>query len=173
MSEKNHNILGKILVPPLIFFAGVMALWENEARFDYASAAREAAVIDTPDGAPAGTVISLSGELDTRIPIEGVYADRFIGYHVVSRLAEIYAWNREDDGDGGVDWSKEWQPRLQNNPRNAGLRQTLASQTLYPPRYRLAELKVDPARIHFVDEYTPIASSGLTLADARSYIKQR
>ena len=166
MAKDKKDLLGKIIFPPLIVFGGIMALWENEARFDYAEAARETIVIAAPSNAPANTTVSMTGKLDTGIPIPGEYVDQFSGYHIVSRKAEIYAWDRDEDSDGRVDWRREWQHRLESNSRNRALRQTLTSKSLYPPEYRLDDLMVDPARIHFVDDYSGIANRELTLTDA-------
>ena len=166
MAEGKNNLIGRILFPPCIVFAGIVALWENEGRFNYAQEASDATVIASPAEALPDTTISITGKLDTEIPIAGEYIDQFMGYHVVSRSAEIYAWDRHEDNEGRETGKKEWQHSLEGNSRNRELQQTLRSRSLYPPTYRLGDLTIEPSRIHFVDAYSNISISNMTLNNA-------
>lgn len=166
MADGSSNRLGSALVAPVVVFAGMLALWENEGRFDYASAARDSAVAASPYRAPPGEAHSLTGDLVTDIPIPGEYVEQFTGYHVVSRRAEIYSW-REIEEDGSISrWEKDWYGDLEDNPRNRSLRQTLSSKELQAPEYRLGLLRIEPERLRFVDAHTAIGIAGLRLADA-------
>jgi len=165
MAKKN-SLIARILIPPALVIGGIMSLWENEGRFDYYKAARDATVIESPDVAPAGATVAMTAELDTGIAIPGEYVEDVLGYHVVSRSAEIYSWTERRDDDGTSSWSKGWHSSLESNSRNGGLRQTLRSATLYPPRYRLGDLEIAPANIHFADSYEDIAVASLPLSDA-------
>ena len=49
---------------------GILALWENEGRFDYSQAAHDARLITAPADAAPGEAIAFESALDTRIPIE-------------------------------------------------------------------------------------------------------
>ena len=73
MAEGKNNLIGRILFPPCIVFAGIVALWENEGRFNYAQEASDATVIASPAEALPDTTISITGKLDTEIPIAGEY----------------------------------------------------------------------------------------------------
>jgi tellurite resistance protein len=167
MANKRDSLIAKILAPPIIVYFGIMMLWENEGRFDYAKAAHETTVITSPSNAPSNKTVSMTGNLDTEIPISGEYVEQFMGYHVVSRRAEIYAWERNEDSEGRVSWDKEWMDYLENNNRNRklNLKKTLHSTSLYPPKYQLEDLTVIPARIHFVDDYSSISIDNLTLSE--------
>ena len=123
-------------------------------------------VIEAPEEASPGQTVSLTATLRTGIPIQGRYVERFVGYHVVRRSAEIYSWDRSEDEDGNTTWSRGWYPFLQSNARNQGLRKRLGGSTLYPPVYVLGALEISPQDIHFVDGYDGVSPSGLTLSES-------
>ena len=102
MARKRQSKAGALLVGPGLVIGGVMALWQNEGRFDYYRAARAAVVIAAPSGAPPGEAVACSATLNTDIPIAGDYVTAFVGYHVVRRSAEIYSWKRSEDSDGNL-----------------------------------------------------------------------
>ncbi len=166
MANKKDSLIARILMPPAIVFAGIVALWENEGRFNYYQEANDSIVITSAASAPANQTIAITDDLVTDIPIPGEYVEQFIGYHLVNRRAEIYSWDESEDSDGHTQWKKGWYSHLDNNSRNRDLRQTLSSRTLYAPKYQLGELKIEPSRIHFVDDSTAISRSDLTLTKA-------
>jgi hypothetical protein len=163
--KKNSPLLGILMAFGLVV-GGTQALWQNEARFDYHRAASEAHVIEAPEEASPGETVSLTNALRTTIPIEGRYVERFVGYHVIRRSAEIYSWDESEDEDGDTNWSRGWYPSLQSNARNQGLRKRLGAGTLYPPVYVLGTLEISPQDIHFVDGYDRLSPGGLTLSES-------
>jgi len=163
--KKNSPLLGILMAFGLVV-GGTQALWQNEARFDYHRAASEAHVVEAPEEASPGETVSLTATLRTTIPIEGRYVERFVGYHVIRRSAEIYSWDESEDEDGNTTWSRGWYPSLQSNARNQGLRKRLGEGTLYPPVYVLGALEISPQDIHFVDGYDRVSAGGLTLSES-------
>ena len=163
MSRKKNNKAAAVVIGPALVIGGVLSLWENEGRFDYYEASKDATVITSPDEAP-GQPIAYTQSLNTEIPIRGEYVVQFTGYHYVRRRAEIYSWDRTEDSDGDVSWSLGWESSLQNNSRNSGLEQVLSSGTLYPEVYELGQLEISPQSIHFVDGTVAIAPESVRLA---------
>lgn len=151
MARKKNSKLAALLFGPILVIGGSMALWQNEGRFDYYAAARDARVIAAP-AELAGEPIAYTDRLRTDIPIAGDYVTALTGYHVVYRSAEIYSWDESTDSDGNTTWSRGWHSRLESNARNSGLSQRLSSTRLYPYRYELGTLVIEPRDIHFVDE---------------------
>ena len=88
MADRKKKKAGGLLIGPALIVAGCMALWQNEGRFDYYTAARDATVITSPIESPVEP-IAYTARLRTDIPIEGDYVTRFDGYLVVNRQAEI------------------------------------------------------------------------------------
>ena len=161
--EKKKSFIARLLFPPVIVFLGVVALWENEGRFDYGKAAQDATVIESPSAAEPDVTVAFTGGLDTEIAIDGEYIQPLTGYYTITRRAEIYAWDRNEDSDGKVTWSQGWDSSVESNSRNSGVVQTLSSATLYPPVYRLADLEIAPSRIHFVDGSVSLSTASVEL----------
>lgn len=164
--REQKGVVGRVISAAVLVCGGILALWENEGRFNHYKAARAARVVSTPADASAGETVCVTGDLDTGIPIAVEYVEQFTGYHVVWREAEIYSWRESTDSDGHTTWSKGWYGSLDRNSRNTGIRQTLSSDALYPPEYRLGGLEIVPARIHFVDDDAAIPCGQLALARA-------
>ncbi len=164
--QRKKGLLARLTLPPLMIIAGVMALWENEGRFDYHQAARDALVIGSPAMAGPGTTIALTGRLDTGIAVQDSYLEVLTGYHVVTRRAEIYAWRESTDSEGRTTWRQGWYSHLENNSRNNGLVQTLSSGEAYPAMYRLDDMVITPRRIHLVDDAIDLPPETLTLNEA-------
>jgi hypothetical protein len=163
MSRKKNSKFASILFGPALVIAGILALWENEGRFNYYLAAKKTTPIEHPSQMP-GEPVSLTGNLDTNIPIMGEYVKQFDRFHLVRRHAEIYSWDESTDSDGNTTWSKGWYSSLDSNSRNSGLRQRLSSSSLYPPHYMLDGMLITPDRIHFADDSVQLSMSTLTLS---------
>lgn len=166
MARRKNSLLGAIIVGPGLFIASTLVLWENEGRYDYYRAARDARVIAEPGQAEPEEAVALSGSLEQGIPIEGEYVGRFVSYHRVTRRAEIYSWYEDEDDDGSSTWRRGWYGSLDPNSRNRGLHQRLGDRTLYPPTYRLGTLEIVPERIHLVDGEVPIPVYPADLTEA-------
>ena len=162
MSKKNSK-LGAVLFGPALVIGGVLALWENEGRFDYYQAARDAIVINSP-GESTGLPIAYTNTLDTDIPIDGDYVTEFVGFHLISRRAEIYSWDKSEDSEGHTKWDLDWQSNLESNSRNSDLQQNLNSAALYPDGYALGPMDISAEKIHFVDDYVSISPAELRLS---------
>ena len=163
MSRKKNNKLGAVIFGPVLVIGGVLALWENEGRFDYYAAARNASVINSSTEL-AGEPIAYTNALDTDIPIYGDYVTEFVGFHVVSRYAEIYSWDQSKDSEGHTKWKLGWYSNLDSNSRNSGLQKTLSSRALYPDGYELGHIEISAENIHFVDDYVSISPAGVRLS---------
>ncbi len=163
-SKKKNSVLGTILLAPVLIIGSILALWENEDRFDYHKAAQETLPVQTPAQGAANKTISFTGQLDTSIPITGEYGERFNGFHIVERRAEIYSWEETEDDDKTT-WTLDWYSEVEDNSRNQRLRQRLSDATLYAPKYLIGGLDIAPERIHFVDDWIPITPEGLELSE--------
>ena len=163
MSRKKNNKAGAVIIGPVLVIGGVLALWENEGRFDYFKAAREAAVIASP-GESAGEPVAFTDALNTDIPIAGRVRGRVRGLPERGASRRDLLLERDEDSDGDVSWSLGWQSGLENNSRNEGLTQVLRSGSLYPEVYELGSLSISPTDIHFVDGTVSIAPGSVRLS---------
>ena len=106
----------------LILLGGsIGAIWKNEHRFDYYQAAKATEPTEAVGDLSADRLFSHTGSMDRDLTMKGDYVQSFQGLLEVSRSAEIYAWDRDEDDDG-VTWSKEWMSSLENNSRNSDLK---------------------------------------------------
>jgi len=164
MADTKRRKGGGILFGLVLLGVSIAAIWKNEHRFDYYKAARDTAAAESMDGLTTGALFSHTGTMDRELTLKGRYVKSFRGFLEVRRVAEIHAWNREEDDDG-VRWSREWMSSLESNERNRGLKQELRSDTLAPAGYRVADLEVDAARIQFVDARRQIPAAELDLTE--------
>ncbi len=156
---------GNPLIFGLILLGGsIGALWKNEHRFDYYKAAEATEPAEAVDDLAADRLFSHTGKMNQDLTLKGHYVQSFQGFLEVSRSAEIYAWNRDEDDDG-VTWSKEWMSHLESNDRNKDLSKRLTSGTIRPGSYQVAELTIDPKKIQFVDKKREIRSTSLELTE--------
>ena len=162
MAERKNKKGSGILFGLVMVGLSIGAIWKNEHRFDYFKAARDAAPVETVDHLASGTLFSHSGAMDQSLTLEGKYVRSFQGYLEIDRVAEIHAWDRDEDDDG-VSWSMRWMSYLQDNERNTGLEKRFKSATIAPSTYRIADLSVDSKKIQFVDPGQSIPPAGLTL----------
>lgn len=130
----------------------ILCLWANEGRFDFYQAARQAAVIDSPQAAPPEKTVSFTGRLE-ECRIKCDYVLPFSDYYQVDCVAEIYSWRRSESRRGGVSLSKDWHAHCQENERNSGIKQTLHPKNLFAEKYRVGELEVYPPNLHFADGF--------------------
>lgn len=162
MAGKKKKKGNGVLFGLVLMWFSIGGIWKNEHRFDYFKAARDTVAVESVDGLSPGMLFSHTGTMDRRLRLKGQYVRMFEGYLEVSRNAEIYAWDRDEDDDG-VTWSKEWMSYLQSNDRNKGLKKRLNSKTFAPPNYQISELSVQRKDIQFVDPGKAIPPSGLSL----------
>ena len=148
----------------LILLGGsIVAIWKNEHRFDYYQAAKATEPAEAVGDLTTDHLFSHTGSMDQDLTMKGNYVQSFQGFLEVSRSAEIYAWDRDQDEDG-VYWSKEWMSSLENNSRNSDFKKLLTSANIRPKTYQVAELKIAPNEIQFVDEKEKIFSKSLELS---------
>ena len=160
-SSKKKSKAGGIIVGPIFVFLGLSALWKNETRFDYHKAAAK-----TTAGASLETMVpsanhSYTGRMNEELSLPGKYIKTFTGYWIVKRAAEIYAWDRDEDSDGDVTWSRRWMSSVESNSRNRDLRQELQSGRLLPQSYEVEDLEVSSDKIEFVDSWVDVAPGPL------------
>tara|TARA_B110000305_G_scaffold55868_1_gene61690 strand:- start:9001 stop:10437 length:1437 start_codon:yes stop_codon:yes gene_type:complete len=160
--KKGNPLINGII--GLIFLGGsIGAIWKNEHRFDYYQAAKATEPAEAVGDLTADHLFSHTGSMDQDLTMKGSYVQSFQGFLEVSRSAEIYAWDRDQDDDG-VTWSKEWMSSLENNSRNSDFKKLLTSTKIRPKTYQVAELKIAPKQIQFVDENAEIPPSSLQLS---------
>ena len=153
------------MIGPILACIALLAIWKNETRFDYGRAAAATTAVSQPAEASSGDVISLTGSMDQNLTYPGGYVDAFTGYLTVWRYTEIYAWDKDEDEEGGG-WSLEWMSSLENNSRNRAVRQRLKSKKFFPDQFNVGELTIDKTLIKFVDPSQTIDPGTLTLSDA-------
>ena len=163
--SKNKNNLSGIIVGPILIVVGILALWSNEGRFDYAAAARATKTMNAPTTEFDNELISYTGSMETDLTIPGEYVESLVGYLTVNRYAEIYAWDEDEDEDGNVTWSREWMSSVDSNSRNRrdNVSQELSSKLFRPDTYNLGKLTINGKSIEFVDDSKSIPTSTLTL----------
>ena len=162
MAERKKK--GNPLVFGLILLGGsIGAIWKNEHRFDYYQAAKATEPAEAVGDLSADRLFSHTGSMDRDLTMKGDYVQSFQGLLEVSRSAEIYAWDRDEDDDG-VTWSKEWMSSLENNSRNRDFDQLLTSANIRPKTYQVAELKIASKQIQFVDRKYHIHPYSLQLS---------
>lgn len=135
---------------PGLVFLSLSALWKNEVRFDYHQAAAATRPVAVAAALEEGQRFSFTGPMNQGLFMSGEYVVGFTGYLLVDRQAEIYAWSESKDSDNNVTWKLRWMSRLEDNSRNAGVRQLLSSRRFMPDSYQVGELKMDVNLIEFV-----------------------
>lgn len=163
MARSKDKKGGGVLFGPVLICVAIAAMWKNEGRFDYHLAAKATDPIVELASAEAGRLLSYTEAMDRELLITGGYVESFTGYMIVKRSAEIYCWDRDEDDDGHVTWSKAWMNHVQSNSRNRGLSQRLSSKEFRPPAYQIGKLAIQASGVEFVDDYTSIAASVLQL----------
>ena len=163
--SKNKNKIAGIALGPTLIVIGILALWSNEGRFDYAEAARATKTMDAPTTEFDNELISYTGSMETDLTIPGEYVESLVGYLTVSRRAEIYAWEEDEDNDGNVTWSREWMSIVKSNSRNSrdDVRQELSSKVFLDDTYTVGKLTINGKSIEFADTSESIPTSTLTL----------
>ncbi|MEM1441383.1 MAG: TMEM43 family protein [Verrucomicrobiota bacterium] len=160
-SSKKKSKIGGVIVGPIFVFLGLSALWKNETRFDYHKAAAKTTPAASLATMENGGNYSYTGRMNEELTLPGKYIKTFTGYLVVSRSAEIYCWDRDEDSEGDVTWRREWMNSVQSNSRNSGIRQTLDSGRILPSSYEVEDLQITSRRIEFVDSYVSVSPEPL------------
>ena len=166
MASGRKNKGGGVLIGPILVVVGLAALWKNETRFDYHKAAAKTEFANTLNAMEPGQNVSYSGEMDQALELQGAYIAKFTGYLLVNRSAEIYCWDRDEDDDGDVTWSKRWMKSVESNSRNSGIRQELEAGRILPPSFEVGELSVSAKKIEFVDSRVEVAPGPLPKTEA-------
>lgn len=164
MAERKKKKGNGILFGLILMGISIMGIWKNEHRFDYFKAARDTAPVETVGSLAPGTLFSHTGGMDQSLRLKGKYVQSFEGYLEIDRVAEIYAWDRDED-DEGVTWTREWMSYLQNNERNEGLKKRFKSDTIAPPTYQVGDLRVQSENMQLVDSSQAIPPLELKLTE--------
>lgn len=165
-SRKKKNRAAGIIIGPILVIAALSALWKNETRFDYHKAATKTLAAPSIAGMEDGRNHSYTGAMDPSLTLPGAYIASFTGYLVVDRSAEIYCWDRDEDDDGDVTWTRRWMSSVESNSRNSGIRQELSPGRILPPSYEVADLVVDSEKIEFVDSRVEVLPGPLPKTEA-------
>ncbi|MEL7500306.1 MAG: TMEM43 family protein [Planctomycetota bacterium] len=160
--KKNGGCFGILIGPGIAFFA-LVAIWKNEARFDYHRAAARTPEVAQLENASEDQRLSHTGPMDQSLTMPAGYVESFSGYLKVWRTAEIYAWDKDTDSDNHTTWNKEWMSSVESNSRNRGIKQTLASKNFIPERFQVGDLSIDAEMIEFVDSSQQILPKQLEL----------
>lgn len=151
----------------------ISALWKNETRFDYHKAAGDCVVLDEQhdpaDDTPEN--ICYGGAMDQELTLKGSYVEQFKGFLYVDRNAEIYAWDRDEDSDGDVTWTKRWMSSLQSNRKNNDLSKQLSSDRIIPSEHQVGRLEIPTSELIFIDNEVKIPVSELALIRENLKIK--
>mgnify|MGYP001818553037 CR=1 FL=1 len=123
MARRKKSGWGGFLIGPALILASLVVLYKNEARYDYSREAAGTIVLQNVADGTEGQLISCTGPMDQSLTIRGKYVDAFVGYLVVYRSAEIYAWDRDEDDDDRVTWRLRWMNSPQSNRRNSIIKQ--------------------------------------------------
>ncbi|MBL4885996.1 MAG: TerB family tellurite resistance protein [Planctomycetaceae bacterium] len=156
---------GGVLIGPIIVLVAIVALWKNEGRFDYYRAAKSTQAISTLATDHSEKLISYTEAMQPDLTMPGDYVETLVGYLTINRSAEIYAWDRDEDDEGHVSWSKEWMSSLESNSRNSDLSQQLSSKSFRPESYEVGELTIETEEIEFVDANQNIPVASLLLSE--------
>lgn len=158
-----------VFIGPILVFLSLCALWKNETRFDYYRAASKIELTTDLAGVEQGQPLAYTGVMDPEsVVFAGNYVQQFKGYLIVYREAEIYAWDRDEDSDGDVTWSRKWMSSVESNSRNNGIRQELSSKTFLPTKFEISELTVESQQVEFVDSTQGIPPNNLARTEAGS-----
>ncbi len=119
--NKNRNPLARVMFGALIVVGAFVLLWRNEGRVNLADVAQKSqpANATAVDPALQGEFVSVTGRLETAVPVND---DRYLrpdDFVQINRWVEIYAWieDEESDEDGT---SYTYEMAWTNDPRPAG-----------------------------------------------------
>ena len=162
MSKREKDSWMGVFLGPILVFLALCALWKNETRFDYHRAARKIEISTSLNDLQPEQPLAYTGVMNPEdIVLKGQYVEEFVGQLVVYREAEIYAWDRDEDSDGDVTWSRRWMSSIESNSRNTGFSQELSGHTYLPTKYEISDLSVESQGIEFVDSAVAIQSNSL------------
>ncbi len=171
IDKKENSLFSSLIFSALFIYAGLMSLWENENRFDYSKAAKNAKVITSLEKGDAIDTIAFTGEQDNSISLKDNYILPVNGFLKLNRFAEIYSWTKSEDKNHNTNWELSWNTGLDNNTRNQGISQTLNSGPVYPAEYKIGNLKINASNIHFIDEFRDIDTDKLTLSESAKSLR--
>jgi uncharacterized tellurite resistance protein B-like protein len=153
-----------LLYVPVLIGGGVLALWENEGRFDYAEAAADARAIQTASDARGDEPISLTGPLSPSGTLTPPYLESLTGWHQVVANAEIYCWGDESDDDEPADMELDWRSSVGGWKENEGVTQRLRSGIARLAPVVVGETTVEPANLKLVDKGQALDLTSLALS---------
>ncbi|WP_417744700.1 TMEM43 family protein [Rosistilla oblonga] len=162
MAHTQEDRWAMMLMGPALVLLTLPVLWQNETRFDYYRAAAATQAVDSLDDVAAGTLISLTGPMESGSAIPGEYVEAFPGFLTVNREAEIYSWY-QPDFSRNTHYEMKWKSSVQNSADNAGVKQECKSKSFYRAEYQVGELPIQTSLIEFFDDYDTIAPKTLRL----------
>ncbi|MCB9419724.1 MAG: TMEM43 family protein [Ardenticatenaceae bacterium] len=118
--RESKNPFVRMLFGVLVLLGSVVLLWTNEGRINLADVAVKSKPVgaEVVDAANEGEFVSVTGRLDTAVPVtDGLYLRR-AEFIQVRRWVEMYAWVEKEESDEDNTYYKyelEWT----NDPRSA------------------------------------------------------
>ena len=165
LGSRRKNRENSIVLIPLLIGGGILALWENEGRFDYAETAADARAISTASDARGDEPISLTGTLSPGGTLTPLYLEPLAGWHQVVAIAEIYCWDDESDEDDLMDdMELDWRDHVPGVRENNEVTQRLRSGTARLDRVVIGETTVEPAKLKLIDEDQALDLTSLALS---------
>lgn len=118
--RESKNPLARMLFGVLALLGAMVLLWTNEGRVNLADVAVKSEPVSAAgvDAANEGEFVSVTGVLDTAVPVTDALYLRQPQYIQVNRWVEMYAWVEDeetDEGDTTYTYELEWT----NDPRSA------------------------------------------------------
>lgn len=165
LGSRRKNRENSIVLIPLLIGGGILALWENEGRFDYAETAADARAISTASDARGDEPISLTGPLSPGGTLTPLYLEPLAGWHQVVAIAEIYCWDDESDEDDLMDdMELDWRDHVPGVRENNEVTQRLRSGTARLDRVVIGETTVEPAKLKLIDDDQALDLTSLSLS---------
>ncbi len=119
-NSKKMNPLARMLFGALALLGAFVLLWTNEGRVNLADVAKksEATSAERVDPALEGEFVSVTGRLETAVPVNDPLYLRPAEFVQLNRWAEMYAWVEDEETDGDFTdytYELEWT----DDPRSA------------------------------------------------------
>ena len=117
--NRNGRGSGLIAIPIgiILFLAGFPVIWFNEGRVDLSVLAEDSIELVSDQYNPEydGSLVSLSGEIQTDELIGDPPYLKAQPYIELRRVAEMYAWEESGDDEDGYTYRKEWTTSPENS----------------------------------------------------------
>ena len=99
--NKNRNPLARVIFGALVVVGAFVLLWRNEGRVNLADIAQRSqpASAEMVDPALQGEFVSVTGRLETAVPVNDDLYLRPADFVQINRWVEMYAWVEDEESD--------------------------------------------------------------------------